>query len=115
MAPFIQRAGIWVLDVLPEISNMALAVVGVLMSFPVKAEAVEKNPFWRRVTAWTCIVLGVSGLVVSAHQRHESESRLETVAANTKTAVDELSPHFSQVLRDRLRGAVNDHCELPMS
>ena len=70
---------------------MALAVVGVLMSFPVKAEAVEKNPFWRRVTAWTCIVLGVSGLVVSAHQRHESESRLETVAANTKTAVDELS------------------------
>jgi len=66
----------WLADALPDISNILLAVLGVLMSFPAKAEEIEKNPFWRKVIAYTCIGVALAGFAASTYQRRHFNSQI---------------------------------------
>lgn len=74
-------------DILPDITNFLLAVLGVMMSFPEKAEKLEKNPFWRRTIAGLCIVFGLAGFAASTYQRHQATSQMTSVQNGMQTTV----------------------------
>ena len=76
-------------DYLPDLANILLAVVGVLMSFPQKAQRIEDNPRLRKIVAGVCIVLGVAAFFASGHQRRQFNSDVQNIIANTKTSVDQ--------------------------
>ena len=59
---------------LPEISNLLLGVLGVLMSFPEKADRLEKNILMRRTIAVICMLVGFGGFAASLLQRREADS-----------------------------------------
>jgi hypothetical protein len=61
----------WFADSLPDITNLILVLVGVIMSLPKLAERIEDHAIARRALAVGCIVLGLAGLVISVHQRHQ--------------------------------------------
>lgn len=94
------------LDVLPDISNILLAVVGVLMSFPKKAQAIEDNPILRRTTATICILFGLAGLLVSAGQRRQFNSQMVTLLGNVQRSLDNTNTLLGQA-KDLL-GKTND-------
>jgi hypothetical protein len=87
MPPFVKSTILWFADVLPDISNALLAVLGVLMSFPEKAEKIEKNPLWRKAIAYTCIVFGLAGLAASTYQRRQATSKMEILVGNVNVLV----------------------------
>jgi hypothetical protein len=76
MPPLVKNILLSVADSLPDISNILLAVLGVLMSFPAKADEIEKNPFWRKVVAYTCIGVALAGLIASTYQRRHFNSQI---------------------------------------
>jgi hypothetical protein len=81
----------WLAYYLPEISNLSLAVLGVWMSFPEKAEKIEKNPFSRKLISYTCVVVGVAGFAASMHQKRQADSDMRTLIGNTNTLVSDTS------------------------
>jgi hypothetical protein len=70
---------------LPEITNALLAILGVLMSFPKKAEDIEGNPKLRRIIAFGCIVFGVLGFVASIVQRRQVDSEMRQLVNSSFT------------------------------
>lgn len=69
-------------DALPDISNILLAVLGVLMSFPAKAEEIERNPAWRKTIAYSCIVVAIAGFAASTYQRRHFNSQIDTLVTD---------------------------------
>ena len=105
MPSFFKHILLWLVDALPDISNILLAILGVLMSFPKKAEQIEKNPFWRKFIAALCIVVGLAGLAVSSYQRWHFNSQITQLVADD----DKLVADDDKLARDttRLVGATN--------
>jgi hypothetical protein len=77
-----------VVDQLPDLANILLGVVGVLMSFPKLAERVEENSRVRKTVAAVCILVGLGAYSVSGHQRHQFNLDMKSLLVNTKTSVD---------------------------
>lgn len=75
---------------IPEIANALLAILGVWMSFPQKAERIEGSPITRRIIAAACIVFGIAGLVISVMQRRDSDDKMRQL----------VSASFSQATKD---------------
>jgi hypothetical protein len=91
---FVQSAGPvllhiigWVVDALPDISNLILVLVGVIMSLPKLAERIEDQPVARYAGAVGCILLGLCGFVISVNQRREATSQMGTLLTNMNTLV----------------------------
>jgi hypothetical protein len=85
--PSVWHGSGWLIDAVPEVSNIILGVLGVLMSFPQKAEAIEKDPRLRRPIATICIGIGLAGFLVGIHQRHQSNSQMEELVRNMNVLV----------------------------
>jgi hypothetical protein len=78
------RVFIWLLDALPDISNLILVLVGVLMSMPKLAEDIEKRKPIRYSVASCCIGIGVAGFIVGINQKQHLNSDItELVNAST--------------------------------
>jgi hypothetical protein len=87
MPHFLKSCLLWLTDVLPDISNLLLGLLGVLMSFPDKAGEIEKDPFWRKTIAYTCIVIALAGLAASRYQRRQASSQMSTLTGNVNLLV----------------------------
>jgi hypothetical protein len=59
---------LWVADALPDIPNLILVLVGVIMSLPKLAEKIESYKITRYEVSIGCIVLGLWGFVISVNQ-----------------------------------------------
>jgi len=57
------------------------------MSFPTKAEQIEKNPFWRRFIAALCVFVGLAGLGGSSYQRSHFNSQIAQLVADDEKLV----------------------------
>jgi hypothetical protein len=76
-------------DALPDVANLLLAVLGVLMSFPDKAAAIEKNKVLSKVIGYTCVAVAVAGLGGSAYQRRHFNSQIgQLISDDDKLVVD---------------------------
>jgi hypothetical protein len=75
------------IDGLPDIANMLLAVLGVMMSFPDKASRMEKNSILRKSIATSCFVLAAAALFVGAYQRQRVSAQMSTLVNNGNTLV----------------------------
>jgi hypothetical protein len=78
---------LWILTALPDISNLILVLVGVIMSLPKLAERVEDNPKTRYGVAVICIALGLAGFVVSVNQRRQADARMGDLITNVNILV----------------------------
>jgi hypothetical protein len=70
-------------DSLPDLANIGLAVGGVLLSFPLVAQRIEENPRKRLSVAAGCFVLGVAAFFASRQQRREFSSDMRDIIKNT--------------------------------
>jgi len=77
-------------DSLPDLANIVLAVVGVWMSFPKKAQQIEDNPRLRKSLAATCLLLGMAAFFASRHQRQQFTTDMQNLVNNTNTSVGQL-------------------------
>ncbi|MGA8154176.1 MAG: hypothetical protein WB952_24730 [Terriglobales bacterium] len=85
----LKHAGLWIVAALPDISNLILVLVGVVMSLPKLAERVEDNRRTRYGIASICILLGLGGFVVSVNQRQKSDKNMEALVGNVNTLTKE--------------------------
>jgi hypothetical protein len=76
-----------VVEALPDVSNFILVLVGVVMSLPKLAERIEDNKKARYGVAIGCIVFGIIGIAISAHQREQESFDIRTLIDNTNTLV----------------------------
>jgi hypothetical protein len=98
-------------DALPDISNLLLGVLGVLMSLPKLAEKIEENPRLRYSLGIFCILLGFGGFALSIKQRHQSESEMRRLVSAsfvqaTKDDIEDLGGKVDAGF-DRVVAAVN--------
>jgi hypothetical protein len=77
----------WFPYILPAVSNLILVLLGIIMSFPALAERVEKTPKHRKGVAWTCLILGLIGLIFDVGQRHSSDKTNKQLLENVGTAL----------------------------
>jgi hypothetical protein len=77
----------WIVDALPDISNLILVLVGVIMSLPKLAERIEDYAVARYFLSIGCIFIGVCGFVVGVNQRRQANSDMSTLIRNTNTLV----------------------------
>jgi len=83
MFSFLKFIVFWIVDALPDISNLILVLVGVIMSLPKLAERIEDHKTARYSLAFGCIILGLAGFVISVNQRREATSQMKTLVAET--------------------------------
>jgi hypothetical protein len=100
----------WLLDVLPEISNLILVLVGVGLSLPKLAERVEEYKPTRLAIAALCFLIGLGGFWSSVKQKHELESQINqlvnsAITQATKDDLRSLGEHIDSGF-DRLVAAV---------
>ena len=93
----------WFVEALPDIANLILAVVGVLMSFPKLAEYIENRAPIRNAVALACVGLGVAGFVIGGNQRRTADTRIGTLV---KTVSDARSEAKTQ--QDILQSKLNE-------
>jgi hypothetical protein len=98
MLHFLKYIVLLFVDALPDISNILLAILGVLMSFPEKAQEIERSPVWRKAIAYSCIAVGVAGFAASIYQRRQFSSDIRhlvnddaKLVANTGSLVSSTS------------------------
>jgi hypothetical protein len=104
----------WLVDSMPDISNLILVLVGVLMSLPRLAQKIEDHKTARYVVSIGCVVLGLLGFVASSRQRQQFNSQIKqlvtdddklvnntnSLVENTRTVVSEfgiLMPQLAKV------------------
>jgi hypothetical protein len=78
------------IDYLPDLANIVLAVVGVLMSFPKAAEEIEKKEWQRKTIAMACILLALAAFFAGGYQRRQSAFVMRGLVINTNSSVDQL-------------------------
>jgi uncharacterized protein YoxC len=84
---FLKFILLWVEDALPDISNLILVLVGVIMSLPKLAERIEDHSRARYTLALGCMVLGLAGFAVGVHQRRLATSQMTTIFGNVNALV----------------------------
>jgi hypothetical protein len=77
----------WLIDALPDISNLILVLVGVIMSMPKLAEKIEDHALARNVVGVGCVFLGLAGFVVSINQRRAATSQMGNLVTDVHTLV----------------------------
>jgi hypothetical protein len=75
------------IDALPDISNLILVLVGVIMSLPKLAEKIEEHAIARYSVAIGCISVGLWGFFISVSQRRQATSQMGTLVGNVNTLV----------------------------
>jgi len=86
--PHLLKDGLlWAVDALPDISNLILVLVGVIMSLPKLAEKIEDHAVARYSVAFGCIFLGLCGFVVSVSQRRSATAQMSTLVDNVNKLV----------------------------
>jgi hypothetical protein len=78
---------LWIEDALPEVSNLVLAVVGVVMSLPKLAERIEDRRTTRYAVAISCFSLGFAGFLISVNQRQQANVQMTTLVNNANISV----------------------------
>ncbi len=87
MPHFLKPIILWIVDALPDISNLILVLVGVIMSLPKLAEKIEDYAIARYTLAIGCIVLGLAGFIVGVNQRRQATSQMTTLGGNVNILV----------------------------
>jgi hypothetical protein len=77
--------------VAPDVSNLILVLVGVIMSYPNLATAVEARPRWKYALAVGCLVLGLGGVVTTIYQKHQFDSKLEKLVDDDSALIKSTS------------------------
>ena len=91
----------WLLDALPDISNLILAVLGVLMSLPKLAENIEDRTPVRYTVAVICIGLGFGGFLTGISQRRNANIKMTTLVNtvnDSKTQISAVQTQLNQSL-----------------
>jgi hypothetical protein len=81
------QIGPWVVDALPNISNLILLLVGLIFLPPNLAKRIEGNRVILRCLGGLCLVLSLYSFGVSIHQRHQATSEMTALIGDTKTLV----------------------------
>jgi hypothetical protein len=76
-------------DDLPEMSNAALVLVGVILYFQRYIGWVEQHPKFRDFLCGTCLILAAGGGYVSIHQRHDAERDAKGLVGNTNNLIND--------------------------
>ncbi len=102
---------IWIWEALPDISNLVLVILGVLMSFPTLAETIEAKRSTRYTISLFCIVIGLTGFWVGINQKQQLDSQIHQLvyASSTQASKDDLKTlgdHMDDGL-DRIVSAIN--------
>lgn len=63
----------WFPYILPALSNLILVSLGVIMSLPKLAEAIEDSPRYRKCLGAICLAAGLIGFIFDVGQRHSSD------------------------------------------
>ena len=87
IVPLLWRAIGWLSDSMPDISNLILILVGVIMSLPKLAEKIEDHSAARYTLATGCIILGLAGFAASVHQRHQFNSQISQLISDSDKLV----------------------------
>jgi hypothetical protein len=77
----------WVIDALPDLSNLILVLVGVIMSYPNLADRIEKNKRARIGVALGCLVIGLGGFAGGIYQRHQANSDIRHLISDDDALV----------------------------
>jgi hypothetical protein len=96
----------WLVDALPDISNLVLALLGVLMSLPTLAENIEKRRPIRYAVASVCIGLGFAGFIIGANQRRAADTKMGTLVntvSDAKNQQNTLQAQLNESLRSQGR------------
>jgi phosphoribosylanthranilate isomerase len=80
----------WLIYVLPAISNLILVLLGVVMSLPKLAEAIEETPKYRKLLAAICLIAGFVGFAFDVSQRRTSDQTNHQLLEDVKKSVDTL-------------------------
>jgi len=91
MSHFLKSIIPWIVDVLPEISDLILVLVGVFLSLPKLAERIENQKVARYSTAIVCILLGLCGFVIRVNQRHQFNSTIAQLVVDDDKLVTNTS------------------------
>jgi len=97
MPHFLKPVLLWTIDALPDISNLILVLVGVIMSLPKLAERIEAYAVARYILAVGCVALGLCGFIVSVNQRRQAKDDEHTLVGNTNTLVTMVSVMLPQI------------------
>lgn len=79
------------LDIMPDTTMAALTFIGVYMCLPTRAKAIEDNHLIRKGMLYTCLILGVVGVISNHYQRAEAGAamnELRYVAGNQSKSID---------------------------
>jgi len=77
----------WSPYILPAVSNLILVLLGVIMSLPKLAEAIEDTPKYRKLLATTCLVFGLVGFTFDVGQRRNSDRTNKQLLENVGSAL----------------------------
>ena len=77
----------WSPYILPAVSNLILVLLGVIMSLPKLAEAIEDTPKYRKLLATTCLVFGLVGFTFDVGQRRSSDRTNKQLLENVGSAL----------------------------
>jgi hypothetical protein len=91
MSHAIKSLFLWLVDELPDISNIVLGVLGVFLSFPTTAQRIEENTVLRRVIGGACILVSIAGFLASAHQRRSFNSQISQLVIDDDKLVKNTS------------------------
>lgn len=97
MLTFAKQAYSWLVDALPDLSNLILVLVGVIMSLPRLAEKIEGNAIARYVVGIGCLVVGLGGFLVGISQRRQETQHMTTLLTNTNVLVNDSNELIAEV------------------
>lgn len=81
----------WSVYILPALSNLILVLLGIIMSLPKLAEAIEDTPRHRKLFSGACLVFGFVGFVFEVSQRHNGDQQTRQLVGNMDTLVKNTS------------------------
>jgi len=87
LVPLLWHVLEWLAESLPDMVNLILVLVGVIMSLPKLAEKIEDHAKAWYTLAAGCIVLGLAGFVASVHQRHQFNFQITQLVTNDNQLV----------------------------
>lgn len=77
----------WSVYILPALSNLILVLLGIIMSLPKLAEAIEGTPKHRKWFAAVCLLFGLVGFAFEVSQRRSGDQQTRQLVANVDTLV----------------------------
>lgn len=74
---------VWLVYILPALSNLILIALGIVMSLPKLADTIERTPSYRWGLAALCIIFGLIGFSFDVYQRRASDLATNTMITET--------------------------------